>query len=184
MKKFLLLFFCSLALAASAAPKKQAPIISAGPNGTLKYDLDDNGDRVIDFSTCGYAGADHPIPNVPVKVVIAPENGDETADLQRALDYVGTLPADDTGCRGKVLLLKGVHRVAGQLIITNSGVVIGGQGMTPDDTVLLATGTDRRTPHPPRPQRPPHSRSERPQLRPLRHHRRPRRRRRPQLSFR
>ena len=107
MKNLLLLIFCSLALAAQAAPKKQSPIISAGPDGTLKYDADTNGDRVLDFSTCGYAGADRPIPDVLVKVVIAPENGDETADIQRALDYVGTLPPDDIG-RGKVLDRKSV----------------------------------------------------------------------------
>ena len=115
MKSSLIILGCVLALATQAAPKKQSPIITVGPGGTLKYDADENGDRVPDFSTCGYAGADRSIPNVPVKVVIAPENGDETAAIQRALDYVGALPSDNTGCRGRVLLLKGAHHVNGQL---------------------------------------------------------------------
>src|SRR5579863_7839781 len=145
MKTLLLTLCCAIALAAQAAPKKQLPIISAGPSGTLKYDSDTNGDHVPDFSTCGYAGADRPIPTAPVRVVVAPRETDETARIQRALDYVGSLPPDSDGLRGTVLLLKGDHYVSGSLLITNSGVVLRGQGMTTDGTVLYATGIDRRT---------------------------------------
>ena len=42
--------------------------------------------------------------------------------------------------RGAVLLLKGRHEVFGGLQITNSGVVLRGQGMGEDGTVLVAAG--------------------------------------------
>ena len=54
---------------------------------------DEHGNRVPDFSTCGYAGGDRPIPDAPVRVVVAPVAGDETARIQKAIDYVASLPA-------------------------------------------------------------------------------------------
>jgi hypothetical protein len=145
MKTFFTLILCVLALAVSAAPKKIAPIISTGAGGRLVYDADTNGDRVPDFSTCGYAGQDRPVPNAPVRVVVAPVAGDETERIQKAIDYVGGLPPDASGLRGAVLLLKGEHHVLGQLRITQSGVVLRGQGMRDDGTTLMADGLDRRT---------------------------------------
>src|SRR5262249_30648365 len=62
-----------------------------------------------------------------------------------ALDYVSGLPADGDGARGAVLLLAGRHEVAGQLRIAAGGVVLRGQGEGKDGTLLVATGTDRRT---------------------------------------
>jgi hypothetical protein len=133
------------ALAATAAPKKLSPIISAGADGRLVYDADERGNRVPDFSNCGYAGGDQPIPNTPVRIVVAPASGDETARIQKALDYVAGLPPDAGGIRGAVLLLKGRHEVLGSLQITNSGVILRGQGVGGEGTVLVATGQDRRT---------------------------------------
>ncbi len=145
MKKIFVPLILGLALAANAAPKKLSPIISMGKDGTLVYDSDEHGNRVPDFSTCGYAGGEKQIPDAPVRVVVAPIAGDETARIQRALDYVAGLPAGTNGLRGTVLLLKGRHEVFGGLIITNSGIVLRGQGMDKSGTVLVASGTDRRT---------------------------------------
>ncbi len=143
MKKILLLFFCST-LVAVAAPKKQSPII-AFTHGKLAYDVDENSNRVPDFSTCGYAGGDRSIPTASVVIVVEPKAGDESRRIQQALDYAGSLPVDANGLRGAVLLLKGRHEVSGGLFITNSGVVLRGQGMGEDGTILVAAGTDRRT---------------------------------------
>ena len=128
-----------------AAPKKISSIISLGKDGRLVYGPDEKGNRVPDFSTCGYAGGGRQIPGVDARVVVSPESSDETARIQKALDYVGALPADSNGFRGAVLLLKGRYEVSGALEITNSGVVLRGQGMNDDGTVLVAAGTDRRT---------------------------------------
>jgi hypothetical protein len=142
MKKVSLLLVLGMALAANAAPKGPSPIISVTTNG-LVYDVDEHGNRVPDFSTAGYAGGDREIPLAPVKVVVPTMKGDETERIQKAIDYVVGLPADSNGVRGAVLLLKGRHEVFGALHITNSGVVLRGQGL--DETKLVATGVDRRT---------------------------------------
>ena len=97
----------------------------------------------IDFSTAGYAANERPIPAAAVRVAVAPIKGDETARIQRALDYVASLPPDATGLRGAVLLLPGRHEVLGGLLITNSGVVLRGQGV--NSTTLVAAGLNRRT---------------------------------------
>jgi hypothetical protein len=145
VKKIFLPLILGFALAANAAPKKLSPIISMGKDGRLVYDADVQGNRVPDFSACGYAGGDRPIPHAPVRVVISPIVGDETARIQKAIDYVSGLPADANGIRGAVLLLKGRHEISGALQITNSGVVLRGQGMDESGTTLVAAGTDRRT---------------------------------------
>lgn len=145
MKRIFILLILGFALMANAAPKKITPIISMGKDGRLVYDPDANGNRVPDFSTCGYAGGDQQIPDAPVRVVVSPNTGDETARIQQAIDYVAGLPADSNGIRGAVLLLKGRHEIPGALQITNSGVVLRGQGMDEGGTILVAAGTDRRT---------------------------------------
>lgn len=97
----------------------------------------------LDFSTAGYAAQARPIPAAPVRVLVEPRPGDSTARIQAALDFVGSLPSDAQGLRGAVLLLAGRHEVLGGLHITNSGVVLRGQGIS--NTTLVAAGPDRRT---------------------------------------
>ena len=145
MKKIFALIFLGTALALNAAPKKQSPIISVGADGALIYDVDAQGNRVPDFSNCGYFGADQQIPDVPVRVFVSPIQGDETARIQKAIDHVASLPLDSNGIRGAVLLLKGRHEVFGGLQITNAGVVLRGEGAETNGTVLVAAGIDRRT---------------------------------------
>jgi hypothetical protein len=70
---------------ASAAPKGPPPIISTSTNGSLIYDKDERGNRVPDFSNCGYAGGDKQIPDAPVRVVVSPVRGDETASKRRLI---------------------------------------------------------------------------------------------------
>ena len=130
---------------ACAATKNQSPVITVSQGERLSYAADERGNRVPDFSSCGYAGGNRPIPNAPVQVVIEPKPGDSTARIQQAIDHVASLPMDTNGLRGAVLLLKGRHEVLGGLHITNSGVVLRGQGMGAEGTVLIATGLDRRT---------------------------------------
>ena len=145
MKKNLLLIFLGTVLVAHGAPKGPSQVISAGADGRLIYDADERGNRVPDFSSCGYAGGDRPIPDAPVRVSVSPVQGDETARIQRAIDYVASWPAGSNGVRGAVLLLKGRHEVLGGLQITNSGVVLRGQGAGEDGTMLVAAGLGRRT---------------------------------------
>ncbi len=145
MKPALLLLSFAIALPLPGAPKNQSPVVSQSPAGRILYDNDSHGDRVPDFSTCGYAAQSRPVPTAPVRIVVEPKSGDSTARIQRAIDYVAGLRTDSVGVRGAVLLLKGRHEVLGGLRITNSGVVLRGQGMGEDGTVLVAAGLDRRT---------------------------------------
>ncbi|MDR1666483.1 MAG: glycoside hydrolase family 55 protein [Bacteroidales bacterium] len=115
------------------------------PERTLAYRTFENGDRIPDYSYCGYEASDKPIPHVPAKVTVACREGDATARIQRAIDYVGSLPADADGFRGAVQLQKGVYRIDGSLLINVSGVVLRGSGYGKDGTVLLGTGADRAT---------------------------------------
>ena len=128
-----------------AASNKEPPAISLGTDGKLTYATDSQGNRVPDFSCCGYAGGDRAIPDAPVRVVVAPGPGDRTERVQKAIDYVASLPADQKGLRGAVLLLRGRHEIGGSLRLDVSGVVIRGQGMEETGTVLVAASLDRRT---------------------------------------
>src|SRR5215204_5107009 len=89
-----------------AALAQKNPIITSSRDGKLAYAADERGNRIPDFSTSGYAGGDRAIPDAPVRIVISPINGDETERIQRALDYVASLPSLSNGLRGAVLLLK------------------------------------------------------------------------------
>jgi hypothetical protein len=97
----------------------------------------------IDFSYAGYGGGGVAIPSVPAVLSVQPSGGDDTALLQGAIDAASALPIRADGYRGAVFLRAGRYRVAGQLHIRASGVVLAGSGR--EIATLVATGTGRRT---------------------------------------
>ncbi|MBN1107607.1 MAG: pectate lyase [Bacteroidales bacterium] len=113
--------------------------------GKLVYKTDDRGNRVPDFSYCGYMASEKAIPDVPVKIIVRPSEGDATARIQSAINYVSSLPPDASGFRGTVLLGKGIFTIKGSLKINSSGVVLRGSGYKEDGTVLLGAGSGRET---------------------------------------
>ncbi len=125
-------------------PRTNKPV-SQGPGRRLVYSTDEQGNRIPDFSYCGYMAAERPIPDVPVRVVVPVVDGDATLRIQKALDYVAALSTDANGIKGAVLLEQGVHRVSGSLQIASGGVILRGSGMGPGGTVLLGTGLGRDT---------------------------------------
>lgn len=118
---------------AQARGDKQAELdaapVSLGKDGKLVYAVAANGDRVPDFSFCGYMGGGVKLPDVPVRLVVAPIQGDATALIQAAIERVSAMKGDKDGLRGAVLLGKGRYRVSGQLRIETSGVVLRGSGL-------------------------------------------------------
>lgn len=113
----------------------------------LEYGAYPNGDRVPDYSWCGYRQSEVPIPYVPARVsVSAPEDGsDATALIQQAIDYVSLLPMGADGFRGAVELGAGGFHLSGQLLVRTSGVVLRGQPTTSPGSVsateVVAEGT-------------------------------------------
>src|ERR1044071_8250548 len=71
--------------------------VSVGAGGRMVYSSDAFGNRIPDFSYCGYKASEQAIPNVPVRVVVPVGKGDATLRIQSALDYVGSLPVDKNG---------------------------------------------------------------------------------------
>ena len=110
-------------------------------NGKLTYIPDNKGNRILDFSSCGYMNSEQDIPTVPYAVFVPHTSGDNSGRIQRAIDYVSSLPMDKNGFRGTVLLDKGVFELSKELFITTSGVVL--QGSSKDETILLKKGVDR-----------------------------------------
>ncbi len=123
---------------------KNSPIHINSKN-EIEYKVEANGDRVPDYSYCGYKASETPIPNVQVKVIISPVKGDATTVIQRAIDYVSTLPIESNGFRGTILLEKGTFHIQGNLVIKESGVVLRGSGCYEDGTILIGEGVDRET---------------------------------------
>jgi hypothetical protein len=121
------------------------PSVSSGKDGKLIFKPDSIGNRIPDFSWCGYKASEKDIPAVPVKVIVPVLTGDATATLQSAIDYVSALPMDADGFRGAILLAKGDFKVSGRLVIRSSGVVLRGSGAGVPGTRLIATGSDRQT---------------------------------------
>ena len=120
-----------------ASPKP----IAVGSDGHLTYTPDESGNRIPDFSYCGYKAGEQALPNVAISIVVPVRKGDATRRIQAAIDYVASQPVDTGGFRGAVLLEKGVYEVAGTLRITASGVVLRGSGI--DKTTILGTGFSR-----------------------------------------
>lgn len=107
----------------------------------IQYKKDAKGNRIPDYSYCGYKNSNVEIPNVPVMVYVSPEEGDNSAQIQRAINYVASLKPDANGYRGAVLLEKGVYTLDHALRITSSGVVL--RGADKVETVLVKRGYDR-----------------------------------------
>lgn len=140
--RYLILISLIIGQQALLAQKQVKPVPPlSSEKGKLVYTPDAQGNRIPDFSYCGYKASEQPIPDVAVKVVVPVAKGDATLRIQSALDYVASLPADANGFRGAVLLQKGTYEVFGQLRITASGVVLRGSGI--NTTTIVGAGTGR-----------------------------------------
>lgn len=138
MKLFLItLLLFSVSLTAKGA--KDYPL--SVKDGKLTYQKDSLGNRIIDFSTCGYESSNLPIPQVASRIFVPWKAGDAYSRIQRAIDYVSALQPDAHGFRGAVLLDEGIFEISMPLRMTTSGVVL--RGMSRDATVLKKMGVAR-----------------------------------------
>ena len=117
-------------------------------DGHLVYGADSDLDHIPDFSTAGYEEGDAPIPDVPVKAhVEATGAADATPRIQTAIEAMSSLPQDEHGIRGALLLGPGIYRIAGTINLDVSGVVLRGSGTDKNGTVLVAEGLPRAIVH-------------------------------------
>ena len=114
--------------------------VHPGTAGKLVYAPDEQGNTIPDFSHAGYGGGGTVIPDVPIKETVWPVAGDNTSNLQAAIDRVSALPLDQSGFRGAVLLKMGDYKMATPITIQASGVVLRGEGMGDTGTILIGTG--------------------------------------------
>lgn len=135
--KFFLLGLLSMGFVQAAAQTFALQV----KNDKLTYSKDPKGNRILDFSFCGYRNSEQDIPDVNTAVFVPCKKGDSSAEIQRAIDYVSSLAPDKNGFRGAVLLDKGVYTLSKELRISTSGVVL--RGTDKEKTVLLKTGVDR-----------------------------------------
>lgn len=110
-------------------------------NDKITYLKDELGNRILDFSHCGYRNSEQDIPSLRNTVFVPWSSGDNTARIQRAIDYVSSLTPDASGFRGAVLLDQGEFILSGSLSISTSGVVL--RGADKEKTILLKKGVDR-----------------------------------------
>ena len=127
-----------------AIAKTPGSQVSFSSDGKLVYAHDANGNSIPDFSSCGYEMGTLDIPDIGVRVLVTPADGDDGERIQAALDYVARLPAGEDGFRGAVRLAPGKYQAEGQLLIQASGVVLQGSGASEVGSTLLAIGQDRR----------------------------------------
>jgi hypothetical protein len=131
----------------------------------LLYRHDEMGVRICDFSRCGYKGGAVTLPQVSRLIEqdrwipVPPADGDDTAQIQEALDRVSQMPLNANGFRGVVQLGPGEYQVGqttayidtsnnsqrAALFIRHGGVVLKGVGSRSVDTKIRATARTQYT---------------------------------------
>ncbi len=133
----MVLLFCTFV---SAEQLNRSSLVYPGLDGRLVYAEDDHGNRVPDFSHAGYQGGGVRIPDVTVKITLEPVPGDDSIQIQRAIERLSAMPMDKNGFRGALLLKKGTYDLYSPITVYASGVVIRGEGQGMDGTVLNGYG--------------------------------------------
>ncbi len=110
-----------------------------GADGKLAYKTTQAGDRIMDFSHAGYLGGGVALPEVPVKVTVQPVEGDNTANIQEAIDKVSALEPEGP-FRGAVLLAPGDYTCSDTISIRTDGVVVRGSGSGAGGSTIKMTG--------------------------------------------
>ena len=77
-----------------------------GEGRKLTYVTDERGNRILDYSSCGYRNSEYPIPDVANAVFVSWKPGDNSSRIQRAIDYVSSLALDKNGFVGLFCWIK------------------------------------------------------------------------------
>lgn len=112
-------------------------LVQINSAGKLSYKADSKGTTIPDFSGVGYENSEKPIPLVPVVKTVTAVTGDNTANIQNAINEVAAKPLVN-GFRGAILFKAGTYEINTPVKINTSGIVLRGEGQT---TIFKATGT-------------------------------------------
>jgi hypothetical protein len=140
MKKIIFIFSFCLFYMQAIAQTGTTTLVSVGADGKLKYTPDAKGNIIPDFSAVGYRNGDVDIPNVAIVRTINSVAGDNTANIQNAINAIASLPLDANGIRGALLLKAGIYNINNTINVRSSGIIIRGEG---NATVLMATRTSQ-----------------------------------------
>jgi hypothetical protein len=135
------LFFLTVFIFSFQPPsaKWESKFIKVDKAGLLKYIPDEKGNIIPDFSRVGYYSGDLPVPNVQVVKTIRPNpNGNSENIIQSAIDEISKRKPGKDGFRGAILLKKGIYRIAEDIRIGASGIVLRGEGNDSNGTRLVA----------------------------------------------
>ena len=98
-----------LSMAITQAGRGQSAWVHYDNTHTLVYSNDVLGNHIPDFSYAGYQGGGVPLPtNAVVQQTVSAIAGDNTANIQNAINAVGNLGLNANGFRGVVSLNPGV----------------------------------------------------------------------------
>ena len=145
MKRLVLLaWFCVAPDLVAQAPN--STWVYPAASGDLLYQLDERGQRIADFSDCGYRGGTEPLPNVSAQidpsrwVNVSPGAGDDTALIQAAINSVAAKTPDANGWRGVVYLNPGEYQIGTSGSLGAVSVTNGGSGYTSVPSVTITGG--------------------------------------------
>ncbi len=129
---------CLCVFVTSEAWSQTSQWVQRGVTGRLIYTPDAEGDRIFDFSNVGYRGRGATaIPNtIPNVITLSPVAGDDTTQIQNAINTLAAMPIGSDGYRGAVLLQAGTYDIHSQLVINASGIVLRGEGQGTNGTIL------------------------------------------------
>lgn len=115
-------------------------LVSIDEKEKLYYNADPKGNTIPDFSGVGYLNSDSVIPEVPVTIIIDSVAGDNTLNIQSAINNLATYPLQSNGYRGAILFRAGTYKINSTIKISTSGIVLKGEG---DATHFIATGSSQ-----------------------------------------
>ncbi len=147
MKKiciFLTIIFLLSGISIQSQIRWSSKYVFYGKNGKLEYLPDSLGNIIPDFSHVGYMFGDEAIPDVPVKAIVEPMEGDALSAIMSAIESLYNVEPDENGFRGAVLIKSGTYEVDGIITINRSGIVLRGEGENEQGTRIIATGRIQR----------------------------------------
>ncbi len=141
-----LILACIAAAPDLAAQVPNSKWVFPSAAGDLLYQIDERGQRIADFSDCGYRGGTVPLPNVSAQidpsrwVNVSPGAGDDTALIQAAINSVAAMTPDADGWRGVVYLNPGEYQIGTTGSLSALSVSDGGSGYTSAPSITITGG--------------------------------------------